>query len=98
MAAAKAPLQNSERARGQWLNPTRRRSRRRPPDDPFAAPWWRLWEDPMLMIILIVLLVLALGGGGWGYSRYGWAGVSPVGIILFILVILYVTGHLHVRN
>ena len=32
----------------------------------------------MLLIILIVLLILELGGGGWGYSRYGWGGLSSV--------------------
>ena len=48
----------------------------------------------MLMIILIVLLVLALGGGGWGYSRYGAAGLSPAGLILLILAIMWFTGNL----
>lgn len=48
----------------------------------------------MLMILLIVLLVLALGGGGWGYSRYGAAGLSPAGLILLILAILWFTGNL----
>jgi hypothetical protein len=47
----------------------------------------------MLMIILIVLLILAIGGGGWGFSRYGWAGTSPVGLLLIIFLILYLTGH-----
>ena len=46
----------------------------------------------MLMIVLIVLLVLALGGGGWGYSRYGYAGWSPAGLIVLILVVLWFTG------
>lgn len=49
----------------------------------------------MLTIILIVLLVLALGGGGWGHSRYGYAGWSPAGLILLVLVILFATGRLH---
>jgi hypothetical protein len=49
----------------------------------------------MLTILLIVLLVLALGGGGWGYSRYGWAGMSPAGIILLVLVVLLFMGRLH---
>ena len=51
----------------------------------------------MLLIILIVFLVLAVGGGGWGYSRYGYTGMSPAGIILVILAIMYFTGHLHLR-
>lgn len=48
----------------------------------------------MLTIILIVLIVLALGGGGWGYSRFGILGFSPVGLLLVVLLILWLTGHL----
>ena len=48
-----------------------------------------------LIIGAIAFLVLALGGGGWGYSRYGWAGMSPAGIILLIFVVLLLTGRLH---
>jgi hypothetical protein len=46
------------------------------------------------MILLIVLLVLALGGGGIGYSRYGAAGMSPAGLVILILLLLYFTGRL----
>ncbi len=46
----------------------------------------------MLMTILVVLLVLSLIGGGLGYSRVGYAGWSPAGILLVILVVLLVTG------
>jgi hypothetical protein len=49
----------------------------------------------MLMIILIVLLVAALAGGGIGHSRYGYAGWSPAGIIIVVLLLLYFTGSLH---
>lgn len=49
----------------------------------------------MLFIILMVLLVLALGGGGWGYSRYGYAGWSPFGVILMVLFVFWFTGNLH---
>jgi hypothetical protein len=48
----------------------------------------------MLMIILIVLLVLSIGGGGWGFSRYGAAGLGPAGLILIVLAVLYFTGNL----
>ncbi|MBK6533929.1 MAG: DUF3309 domain-containing protein [Deltaproteobacteria bacterium] len=48
----------------------------------------------MLMILLIVLLVLSIGGGGWGYSRYGTAGLGPAGLILLLLAVFYFTGHL----
>ena len=48
----------------------------------------------MLLIIMLVVLVLALGGGGWGYSRYGAAGMSPAGLIVLVLVVLWLTGNL----
>ncbi len=48
----------------------------------------------MITIILIVLIVLALGGGGWGHSRYGAVGWSPLGIILVVGLILWFTGYL----
>ena len=49
----------------------------------------------MLTIILIVLLVLALAGGGLGFSRFGVLGMSPAGLILLILLVMWLTGHLH---
>ena len=49
----------------------------------------------MLMIILIVFLVMAIGGGGWGHSRYGYAGWSPAGIILLVLIVMWFGGRLH---
>ena len=50
----------------------------------------------MLLILLVILLLLALGGGVWGSGRgWGYAGWSPVGLILLILVILALTGALH---
>lgn len=51
----------------------------------------------MLLTILIVLLVLSLLGGGWGYSRWGVLGMSPAGILLVVLLIMWLTGHLSVR-
>lgn len=53
------------------------------------------YGERMLMIILIVLLVLALGGGGLGYSRFGYAGMSPAGLILLVLLVMWLTGNLH---
>jgi hypothetical protein len=49
----------------------------------------------MLMIILVVCIVLALGGGGLGHSRYGYAGWSPAGLLIVVLVVLWMTGRLH---
>ena len=48
----------------------------------------------MLLTILIILLVLSAVGGGVGHSRYGYAGWSPLGILLFIGIILLLTGNL----
>jgi hypothetical protein len=51
----------------------------------------------MLLILLIVVLVLTLGGGGWGHSQYGPVAWSPFGILLLVLVVLWLTGSLHLR-
>ena len=48
------------------------------------------------MLILVILLVFALAGGGWAHSRFGYAGWSPAGLILLMLVIFWFTGYLHV--
>jgi len=47
----------------------------------------------MLMTILLVVLVLALLGGAVGHSRYGYAGWSPAGIVVVILLIWFLTGN-----
>ena len=49
----------------------------------------------MLMIILVVFLLLSLAGGDWGHSRYGYAGWSPAGLILLVMMVLWFTGNLH---
>ena len=49
-----------------------------------------------MLILFIVLLVVALAGGGWGYSRFGYAGWSPAGLIVLVLLGLWLTGNLHV--
>jgi hypothetical protein len=49
----------------------------------------------MLMTILLVLLILSLIGGGVGHTRLGYAGWSPAGILLVILVVLFFTGRFH---
>jgi hypothetical protein len=48
---------------------------------------------PMLMTILLVLLVLALLGGAFGQSRWGYAGWSPAGILVVILLIWLLFGN-----
>ena len=51
----------------------------------------------MLLYLVLALLLLSLAGGAWGQSRYGYVGWSPAGILLVVVVILYLTGNLHLR-
>lgn len=46
-----------------------------------------------MLTILFILLVLALIGGGLGHARYGYAGWSPAGILLVVLLVLFLTGN-----
>jgi hypothetical protein len=50
----------------------------------------------MTLFILVFLLALALGGGGWGHSRYGYAGWSPAGILLVVILVMWMTGHMRI--
>jgi len=47
-----------------------------------------------MLTLLIVLLLLAVLGGGFGYSRFGAAGMSPAALIVLVLIVLALTGHL----
>ena len=47
----------------------------------------------MLLTIVIILLVLALVGGAFGHSRFGYAGWSPAGVLLVVLVVVFFTGN-----
>lgn len=46
-----------------------------------------------MLTILLILLVLALVGGGVGHSRYGYAGWSPAGLLIVVLLVLFLTGN-----
>jgi len=46
-----------------------------------------------MFTILFIVLILALIGGGMGHSRYGYAGWSPAGMLIVILLLLMFTGH-----
>jgi hypothetical protein len=46
-----------------------------------------------MFTILLILLILALVGGGLGHSRYGYAGWSPAGLLIVIVLLLMFTGH-----
>lgn len=48
----------------------------------------------MLTVIVVVLVLFALLGGGLGQRRYGYAGWSPLGVILLLVGVLYFTGHI----
>jgi hypothetical protein len=50
----------------------------------------------MFMMIVLVVLLLALVGGGLGHRRYGYAGWSPLGILLVVAIVLLFTGNLHI--
>lgn len=45
-----------------------------------------------MLTILLILLLLAVIGGGLGHSRFGYAGWSPAGIILVIVLVMFLTG------
>jgi hypothetical protein len=47
-----------------------------------------------MLLALIILFVLAVCGGGLTYSRFGYTGMSPAGIILLVLAVLWLTGNL----
>lgn len=49
------------------------------------------------MALVLLLVLMALGTGGWGYFRYGWKGMSPVGLVLVVLALLYFSGYLAAR-
>lgn len=46
-----------------------------------------------MLTILLIVLVIALLGGGLGHSRFGYAGWSPAGIVILVLLIWLITGH-----
>ncbi len=48
----------------------------------------------MFPIFLVIVLVASVGGGSWGHHRFGFAGWSPVGIVLGLFVVLYFTDNL----
>ena len=47
-----------------------------------------------MLTILVVLLLIALIGGGVGQSRFGYAGWSPAGLIVLVLLVMWLTGNL----
>ena len=51
----------------------------------------------MSLLVLILLLLLVFGGlPNWGYHNYGYAPSGLGGIILVVVLVLFLTGRLHV--
>jgi len=51
----------------------------------------------MSLLVLIVLLLLVFGGlPTWGYHNYGYAPSGIGGIVLIVVLLLFLTGRLHV--
>ena len=48
----------------------------------------------MLMLILLLLLLLGLVAGGMMFNRFGYAGWSPFGVVLLVLLFLAFRGDL----
>jgi uncharacterized membrane protein YtjA (UPF0391 family) len=46
-----------------------------------------------MLTLLLILLVVALLGGAFGHSRFGYAGWSPAGLLLVIVLVLFLTGN-----
>lgn len=52
-----------------------------------------------LLTLLLIIALVTFIWGGWGYSRVApaapWVGGwSPLGLVLVILLVLYLTGNL----
>ena len=51
----------------------------------------------MSLLVLIVLLLLVFGGlPTWGYHNYGYAPSGIGSILLIVVVLLFLTGRLHI--
>ena len=51
----------------------------------------------MSLLVLILLLLLVFGGlPNWGYHNYVYAPSGLGGIILVVVLVLFLTGRLHV--
>lgn len=48
----------------------------------------------LLWILLVVALVLAATGGVFSVPRYGYVGWSPLGAVIFVVLVLWLLGRL----
>ena len=54
-------------------------------------------ETTMSLLVLIVLLLLVFGGlPTWGYHNYGYAPSGIGGIVLIVVLLLFLSGRLHI--
>jgi len=50
----------------------------------------------MSLLLLLVLLLVVFGGlPNWGYHQYGYGPSGIGGIILLVVIIMLLTGRLH---
>ena len=54
----------------------------------------------MSLLLIILIIVFVFGGLGYGYSSngaYPYRGYATpgIGFVLIVLLVLYLTGHLH---
>jgi hypothetical protein len=47
-----------------------------------------------MLVILMALLLLSLMGGGFGFTRFGYGSWSPAAFVVFIIVVMALTGRL----
>jgi hypothetical protein len=54
-------------------------------------------ENTMSLLLLLVLLLVVFGGlPNWGYHNYGYAPSGLGGIILIVVLVLFLSGRLHI--
>jgi hypothetical protein len=51
-------------------------------------------ESTMLLTMLVLAFLIALLGGGFGYRRYGYASISPLGVVIVVAIVLFLLGYL----
>jgi hypothetical protein len=48
-----------------------------------------------VLIVLLIIVALSIAAGGFGQPRFGYWGWSPLGLVFLVLILLWLTGHLH---
>jgi membrane protein YdbS with pleckstrin-like domain len=50
----------------------------------------------MLITILIIALAIAVAGSSFWQKKLGYWGWSPVGLVLLVVLIFWLTGYIHI--